>query len=69
MQLYQIATNSSKTQQLLAETNAVLRHLGISAAVLAQPAIQAQLSQAIIGMGAVSQYGLDITVTAAGGAQ
>lgn len=69
MQLYQIATTGSKTQDLITETNAVLRRLGISAAVLAQPAIQAQLIQAITGMGAVSQYGLDITVTAEGGVQ
>lgn len=69
MQLYQIATNSSKTQDLLAETNSVLRRLGISAAVLAQPAVQALLSQAIAAMANPSEYGVDLTVTLLGGAQ
>lgn len=69
MQLYQIATNGSKTQDLLAKTSAVSRRLGTIAAVLAKPAIQAQLSQAITSMDAVSQCGLDITVTGVGGAQ
>jgi hypothetical protein len=69
MQLYQNATIGPKTQQLLAETNAVLRRLGISAAVLAQPDLQAQLTSAIVGMATVSPHGVDIAVTIEGGAQ
>lgn len=69
MQLYQIATTGPKRQQLLADTTAALRRLGISAEALAQPAIQSQLSQAITGMATISPYGVDITVTLVGGAQ
>jgi hypothetical protein len=69
MQLYQIATNGQKTQQLLADTNVVLRYLGVSAETLEQPEIQAQISQAIAGMAVVSQYAVEISLTCAGGGQ
>jgi SLT domain-containing protein len=69
MQRYQNSIISGDIKAIVADANAALRRLGISAAVLAQPDIQAQLSQAIAAMGITSQYGVDITVTVAGGAQ
>jgi len=69
MQRYQNSIISGDIKAIVADANAALRRLGISAAVLARPDIQAQLSQAIAGMGAISQHGIDITVTVAGGAQ
>jgi SLT domain-containing protein len=69
MQRYQNSIISGDIKAIVADANAALRRLGISAAVLAQPDIQAQLSQAIAAMGTTSQYGVDISVTVAGGAQ
>lgn len=69
MQRYQNSIISGDIKAIVADANAALRRLGISAAVLARPEIQAQLGQAIAGMGAISQYGVDITVTVEGGAQ
>jgi hypothetical protein len=69
MQRYQNNIISGDIKAIVADANRKLRHLGISAAVLAQPDIQAQLSQVIAAMGIISQHGVDITVTVAGGAQ
>lgn len=69
MQRYQNSIISGDIKAIVADANAALRRLGIGAAVLAQPDIQAQLSQAIAAMGTVSQYGVDIAVTVVGGAQ
>lgn len=69
MQRYQNSIISGDIKAVVADANAALRRIGISAAVLAQPDLQAQLSQAIAGMGAISKYGVDITVTVVGGAQ
>lgn len=69
MQRYQNNIISGDIKAIVSDANRKLRSLGISAAVLAHPDIQAQLSQAIAGMDAISQYGVDITVTVAGGAQ
>ena len=69
MQRYQNNIISGDIKAIVANANAALRRLGISAALLAQPDIQAQLNHAIAAMGNVSEYGVDITVTVAGGAQ
>jgi hypothetical protein len=69
MQRYQNNIISGDIKAIVANANWKLRRLGISAAVLAKPDLQAELSQAIAGMGAISKYGVDITVTVVGGAQ
>lgn len=69
MQRYQNNIISGDIKAIVANANWKLRRLGISATVLEQPDIQAQLSQAIAAMGTISQYGVDIIVTVAGGAQ
>jgi hypothetical protein len=69
MQRYQNSIISGDIKAIVADAHAALRRLGISAAVLAHPDIQAQLNHAIAAMGNVSQYGVDITVTVAGGEQ
>jgi|GEM_PF-5669559 len=69
MQQHQNTIITREIKAVAADAAKVLARLGISAAVLADPVIQAQLHQAIAGMGAVSEYGVDIAVTSAGGAQ
>lgn len=69
MQRYQNNIISGDIKAIVADANRKLRSLGISAAVLAQPDIQAQLSEAITGMATISPYGVDIIVTLAGGGQ
>lgn len=69
MQRYQNSIISGDIKAIVADANAALRRLGISAAVLAQPDTQAHLSEAITAMGTPSQSGIDLTFTVAGGAQ
>ncbi|WP_455921816.1 hypothetical protein [Pseudomonas putida] len=69
MQPYQNTIITREIKAVAADATKVLARLGISAAVLADPAIQAQLHHAIAGMAAVSVHGVDLTVTMAGGAQ
>lgn len=69
MQPYQNTIITRDIKALVVDATKVLARLGIGAAELSNPAIQAQLHQAIAGMAIATEYGVDLTVSSAGGAQ